>query len=60
MTIQEITHAFQVGGRMLARYRDEYGFIIHGVILGIEGDKIFIDNKENIVSIDRVISIKHI
>ena len=60
MTTEQISKALTQGGRVAARYRDPYGFIISGVILSVEGEKVFIDNLKNSVMINNVISIKHI
>jgi len=61
MTLEEIEKAReQRGGRLKARYRDQWGFIIHGVILGIEDGEILIDNLKNRVKPDQVLSINHV
>lgn len=60
MTLKEVRQALTYEGRVAIRYRDEWGFIISGVILAVEGEKIFIDSFYNSVSINNVISIKHI
>ena len=60
MKLEEISKALAQGQRLNARYRDQYGFITSGVILGIEGNKIFIDTLKNVVYSDNIISIKHI
>ena len=39
MQLNEISKALAQGQRLSARYRDQYGFITNGVILGIEGNK---------------------
>ena len=60
MRLEEISKALAQGQRLCARYRDQHGFITSGVILGIEGNKIFIDTLKNVVYSDNIISIKHI
>lgn len=49
-----------VCGRLSARYRDQWGFIISGVILAIEGGDVLIDTLKNRVKPEMVISIKHL
>lgn len=60
MTIEEITRALKQGGRVTAKYRDQWGFIIHGVILAVDGGDVLIDTLKNRVSVDQILSIKHI
>lgn len=61
MTLEEIEKAIQQrGGRLKARYRDQWGFIINGVILGIDNGAVLIDNLKNRVNVDQVLSIKQI
>lgn len=48
MRLEEISKALAQGQRLNARYRDQYGFITSGVILGIEGNKIFIDTLKTL------------
>lgn len=61
MTIEQIQQALnQQGGRVLARYRDQYGFITSGVILGLEGGDLLIDSLKNHVKVEKIISIKHL
>ena len=59
MTIEEIQRAVNQG-RAVARYRDQWGFITSGVILGIEGGDVLIDNLKNHVKPDQVLSIRFI
>lgn len=61
MTLEEIEKAAQQrGGRLKARYRDQWGFIVYGVILGIDGGEILVDNLKNRVKPDQVLAINHI
>ena len=60
MTIEQIQKALTQGGRVTARYRDQWGFIISGVILDIEGGDVLIDTLKNRVKPDQVVSIKHL
>lgn len=61
MTLEEIEKAAQQrGGRLKARYRDQWGFIVNGVILGIDNGEILVDNLKNRVKPDNVLSINHI
>lgn len=61
MTLEQIEKAIeQRGGRLKARYRDPWGFIINGVILGIADGEILIDNLQNRVKPEQIISINHL
>ena len=61
MTLAEIERAIQQqGGRVKARYRDQWGFITSGVILATEGGDVLIDTLKNRVKPDQVVSIKHL
>lgn len=60
MTLEHIQKALDQGGRLSARYRDPWGFIINGVILAIEGGDVLIDTRKNRVKPGQVISIKHL
>lgn len=60
MTLEQIQKALAQGGRLSARYRDQWGFIISGVILAIEGGDVVIDTLKNRVKPEMVISIKHL
>lgn len=60
MTLEQIQKALAQGGRLSARYRDQWGFIISGVILAIEGGDVLIDTLKNRVKPEMVISIKHL
>ena len=60
MKIEEIQKALTQGGRLTARYRDQWGFITSGVILATEGGDVLIDTLKNRVKPDQVISIKHL
>lgn len=61
MTLEEIEKAVQQrGGRLKARYRDQWGFIVNGVILGIDSGEILVDNLKNRVKPDQVLAINHI
>lgn len=60
MTLEQIQKALAQGGRLSARYRDQWGFIISGVILATEGGDVLIDTLKNRVKPDQVISIKHL
>lgn len=61
MTKQQIEHAIQqYGGRVAASYRDQHGFIVHGIVLALEGDTVAIDAYTNKVPLSSVISIKYL
>lgn len=60
MTLEQIQKALTQGGRLSARYRDQWGFIISGVILAIEGGDLLIDTRKNRVKPEKVISIKYL
>lgn len=60
MTLEQIQKALAQGGRLSARYRDQWGFIIYGVILGTDGGDVLIDTLKNHVNPDQVLSIKFI
>lgn len=61
MTLEQIEKAIeQRGGRLKARYRDQWGFIVNGVILGTDNGEILIDNLKNRVKPDQVVAINHI
>lgn len=60
MTLEQIQKALAQGGRLSARYRDQWGFIISGVILATEGGDVLIDTLKNRVKPDQVVSIKHL
>ena len=60
MTLEQIQKALAQGGRLSARYRDQWGFIISGVILATEGGDVLIDTLRNRVKPEKVISIKHL
>lgn len=60
MTLEQIQKALTQGGRLSARYRDQWGFIISGVILATEGGDVLIDTLKNRVKPDQVVSIKHL
>lgn len=60
MTLEQIQKALTQGGRLSARYRDQWGFIISGVILAIEGGDLLIDTLKNRVKPEMVISIKYL
>lgn len=57
MDMQDIKKALQNGTRLKARYRDEWGFVINGVILSINNEKVLIDNFKNKVDASKIISI---
>lgn len=60
MVVQEIQQALDQGGRLVARYRDQWGFITNGVILATAGGDVLIDNLKNPVNAEKVLSIKFI
>ncbi len=60
MVIEEIEQALTKGGRVAARYRDQWGFITNGVILAIIGENVLIDNLHHQVKADQVLAIKFI
>lgn len=60
MKIEEIQKALAQGGRLSARYRDQWGFIISGVILSIQDGDVLIDTLKNRVNPEQILSIKFI
>lgn len=61
MTLNEIKTAYNAALKVSARYRDQYGFIAQGVILGVSNDGlIYIDAYHNQVKPENVISIKYL
>lgn len=61
MTAEQIDKALQQhGGRVIGKHRDQWGFIVEGVILGRDGDHVLIDSYTNKVELSKVISIRHI
>lgn len=60
MTIEQIQKALTQGGRLIARYRDQWGFIMVGIVLSIDSGELLIDNMKNRVNIDKVISIQYL
>mgnify|MGYP001759719506 CR=1 FL=1 len=60
MTLEQIQKALAQGGRISARYRDQWGFITSGVILATEGGDVLIDTLKNRVNPDQVLSIKYL
>lgn len=60
MTLEQIQKALAQGGRLSARYRDQWGFIISGVILSIQDGDVLIDTLKNRVNPEQILSIKFI
>lgn len=60
ITLERISKALEQQGRLSTRYRDAFGFIVTGIVLKVENGVIYVDTLQNAVSIDRVISIKHL
>lgn len=60
MTLEQIQKALAQGGRLSARYRDQWGFIVSGVILTTEGGDVLIDTLKNRVNPEQILSIKFI
>lgn len=61
MTKQQIEIAMvQCGGRVAARYRDQGGWIVQGVILAVVGEAVAIDALNNLIPFDKVLSLKHL
>ena len=61
MTLNEIKAALNASLAVSARYRDQYGFIMQGVILGVSNDGlIYIDAYHNQVKPEDVISLRHL
>lgn len=61
MTLNEIKTAYNATKKVAARYRDQYGFIVQGVILDVsDSGLICIDAYHNQVKPENVISIKYL
>lgn len=61
MTLNEIKTAYNAANKVAARYRDQYGFIAQGVILGVSDDGLlYIDAYHNQVKPENVSNIKYL
>ncbi|WPK30535.1 hypothetical protein ETECTG_CDS0020 [Escherichia phage ETEC-TG] len=61
MTLSELKTAYSATLKIAVRYRDEYGFIAQGVILGFSDDGlIYVDAHHNKVKPENIISIKYL
>lgn len=61
MELNAVKDAVTASNKVAARYRDQYGFIVQGVILGVSEDGlILIDAYHNKVKPDDIISLKYL
>lgn len=62
MTFNDIVKLFNDTNRVKVKYRDQWGFIIWGIILAVneENSTILVDNLANSVKLDAVIEIRSI